>query len=253
MTLKLKFNLEQWLSHEMLKCLPLQDIDPNGFHGEPYQKKVINENADKKILSEFRQRLKKTKDENKELIRQKYIHSEPFPFPELIEAPELKHIYSRIISNLEKIENRELYCTLLRNNDIPVYQSLVEDLSSEHKSRKNIFFSYSVHNGEDYYLGIFKHAILICPPAIIQSTFECLAEEYKKLDKIDSKEKVKQKEEEIRYGFHKSLRQADPLGNSHVEMIIHNLMNITDLPHRAIKTVIEHVKELKKEKTNECN
>lgn len=246
--MKIRFNLQDWLSHEVLDNLPLRETDPSKFTGESFQKEIIAENKEKQILSKFILKLKKKRDDNKDLIRQAHIGNNPFPFPELIEIPKVKLLERRIMTRLEKYENREIYCKLLENNNIPVYYSLVKKLSSDYRNDRRIFFSYSVHNGEDYHFDIFQHAIAMCPPSEVQATFDYLADEYAKLDKIDSKAKAESKLEQIRYDFHKSLRNADPLGNPHAEMIIWNILNLSDVGHRAIKTVIDHAKKAKKEK-----
>lgn len=246
MRIKLKFNLEQWLSNEMLRNVFIKDTDPNQEGFTPsYKKEIIARNEENKVFNEFFTELKKKKTDNKEIISKAYISSQPFPFPKLIEAPKTKNglVERAIFNRLQKIENKDIYCTLLENHKIPVYQRLVKNLTSNHRERDGVIMSYDVHKGEDSYLNIFRHAILMCPPAEIQSTFEYLSGQYEELNKIDSKEDTKKKQDEIRYDFHKSLRQVDPLGNPNAEMIIWNLLQVTNIPHRAIKAVIEHVKE----------
>ena len=38
----------------------------------------------------------------------------------------------------------------------------------------------------------------------------------------------------------KMLRQVDALGSGHVDMIVWNLLQVTNLPHRIFKTLIDH-------------
>jgi hypothetical protein len=241
-SLEIKFNLGQWLSHELLSILPTKEIESKSFGDEKYDKRIIAENEERIVLKKFISELKAKKEENKEVIKKAYIKSEDFPFPELILLPKFKIIESKIMNNLEKIENKDLYCSLLAHNKIPCYYNLVDRMSSDYRGR-GVFMSADL--SDERYLHIFRHAIAICSPHSVQSQFEYLAEEYKSLDKIDSKEKAKAKESEIKYDFHKSLRQVDPLENPHAEMIIWNMLQLTDVPHRAIKAVIDHVKELK--------
>ena len=239
--IKIKFNLSDWL--ETISILPTKEIDPKFFHNEKYQKKQEIENEERKQLKEFISELKVKKEENKEIIKEAYVNNKQFPFPELIEMPNFKLLEPLIIRIFERVENKDMYCLLLKNNNVPCYYELIDRMSSDYKS-KGAFIPLVIQKNEDSYFNIFRHAIAICPPSEIQSAFEYLAEEYEKILKIDSKSEAKEKESQFRYDFHKSLRQVDPLGNPHGEMIIWSLLQVTDVPHRAVKYVIEYVKEL---------
>ena len=149
---------------------------------------------------------------------------------------------------LTRQEHADLYCSLLKNNNIPVYQELVEKLSTDHHNHRKVYYPHYLDGNGESYLNIFRHAILMCPPAAVQSTFEHLYDQYAALEKIDSKEKEQKKMDVIGYDFHKSLRQTDTLGNAHAEMIIWELLQFSEVPIKAIKAVIEHVNENLKQK-----
>jgi len=224
--MELKFTNKEWLSYKLLALIPLKLIEISDDTTDDYRKKWAAENLERINFKTFIDELKVNKTEDETLIK----------------APETKYLQKRIISNIKKFENKEIYSTLLQNNNIPAYQNLVNSISSDHR-RRGVCMSIDWTKNEDSYLDIFRHAIMICPPSEIQSTFEYLTEQYAEIEKIDSKDETKQKINELRYDFHKSLRQVDPLGNPHAEMIIWSLLQVTDIPHRAIKAVINHVKE----------
>lgn len=249
--IKLLFTLEQWLSAEVLRCLPYKDLDPETFRSSEMKAKCIAENKEKAKLRKFLGELKSKKEKNKKIIDEAYIKSQPTPFPELIPIPKIyskstnngnvEILIPRILGCMEKMENKDIYKTLLKNNGIPCYAKLIDRILAERPEK--IRFNYSID--EDPYINIFRHAILMCPPADVQSEVEYLKNEYEKINKIDSKKESKEKEAELQYSFHKGLRQGDPLGNPHAEMIIWELLQLTDIPHRILKAVIKHTSKEK--------
>jgi hypothetical protein len=124
---------------------------------------------------------------------------------------------------------------------MPNYQKLVWNISNDYWKKENVYLSDGGKPDNESYLNIFKSTIALCNPVEVQTLFEYLSEQYLEIQKIDSKKETKEKYDEFCYDFHKSLRQTDALGNGHAESIIWNLLQVTDIPHRAIKAVIEHV------------
>ena len=240
--MKIKFDLLDWCSPEVLECIPFKDVDPDIFKGENFKKKAIEENEDRKIVRSFFEGLKLKYKQNLESInnyRYRINGLTENPFPELIELPETKHLNSRIF---QKIKNsKDVYYKLLENNNIPNYHGLVSCISSDYRRKGSVPLLCNIHSNEDSYLAIFKSAIAVCNPHEIQTLFEYLSEEYNAIQKIDSKKEAEEKYNEFCYDFHKSLRQTDAFNNGHAESIVWNLLQFTDIPHRAIKAVIEHV------------
>lgn len=241
--LKIQFTMEQWISSDAQKCVNifLKDIDTSTFEADAFKTKTEEENEDRKVVREFITALKNKKTENRDLINSSGWNNHPFP--ELVEMPKTKHLHKRIMNEMEKFLHKTMYCQLLFNNNIPCYYKLVWSIKDDYRSQKSVCMSLNIHKGEDTYLEIFQHAIMLCTPSVVQSTFEYLSEQYDAIDKMDSKEEAKKKEDEVRHDFHKSLRQADPFGNGHAESIIHNLLNLSDIPHKAIRAVFKHIKE----------
>ncbi len=251
--IKILFTLKQWLSSEVMGCLPTKDTDPERFTGKSFREECRAENKEKAELRKFIDGLKEKHKQNKKEIDEAYIKSKPDPFPELIEMPEIYStttdgkkvgiLMRRIWGYVEQIENKDVYKTLLENNKLPCYTELMDRILSDRPEK--IRFDYEFK--EDPYINIFRHAILICPPSNVQSTVEYLKEQYEKINEIDSKKECKEKEEQLRYEFHKSLRQGDGLGNPHAEMIIWELLQFTDIPHRILKAVIKHTSKKQKQ------
>jgi hypothetical protein len=241
--IKIQFTLEQWISQYATKCMNalLKDVDPSTLRTDTFKVKAEEENEDREIVREFLEGLRKKKSDNRELINSTGFNNHPFP--ELIELPQTKHFHKRFMNEMEELAHETLYCQLLLNNKIPCYYKLFWSLTDDHRRRNSVCMSLNVHKNEELYLSIFQHALKLCPPSQVQTTYEYLFEQYEALEKIDSKEEAKTKEQEIRFDFHKSLRQADMLGNGHVDSIIHNLLNLSDVPHRAAKAVFQHIKE----------
>lgn len=248
--LVLKFNLDDWLDrskigNRMLNIIPHMDTDVEQMlkrdHSEGFKKKFLLENKERAIARDFIKSINDKYKENRELIlAHQWSQDKPVALPELIEFPKTKILYDTILINIKKVGNEDIYYKLLENNNIFNYHEKLKTIRSESRRDNNVTMYYDVHNGEDNYMGIFLSAIAMCPPAEVQSEMEYLATEYKKILKIDSKKKVEEKEEEFRYNFHKSLRQTDPLGNPHAESILWNLLQFTDIPHRAIKAVLDY-------------
>jgi len=241
--IKIQFTMQEWLNHSLYFLIKRLTnlVDVSTFETGPMKIKVNEENEERKRVREFLDNLKKKEEENKDLIREAGWNNHPFP--EMLELPETKHLYRRIRSELNKYENKDHYCQLLQNNKIPCYYKLVWQLSDNISRRNSVYIPLNFSKGEDSYLNIFQHAIMLCPPHEVQSTFEHLLEEYNSLELIDSKEETKNKEEEIQHDFHKSLRQTDALGNGHAESIVHSLMTLSDVPHKAIKAIFSHLKD----------
>jgi hypothetical protein len=248
--MKLLFTLEQWLDYYMLACLPtkpyVEKVDPNERklsavelkHKKEFQAKTAAENKDKEIMAQFIQKLKGIKELHKDINNRDHQNDPKHPLTKLYEMPKIVHMEYRVFSIMEKIENAEKYKTLLKNNNIPCYSQLIKRLGHD---RSEIRFSVDEDDNGYYLFNIFKSAIGMCPPSAVQSTGEWLRDEYKKISKIDSKQKSQEKEEELQHDFHKSLRNADPLGHGPAESIIHDVMNMTDMPHRIFKAVINHI------------
>lgn len=243
--LELKFNLEDWLS--ILSSLNLKETDPESGDFSPgYKKEIIARNEEKKIFQAFYDSLKQKRTENKDIIREARINSKPNPFPELIDVPETKNnlVARNIWSLIEAQENNELYGRLLEANNVPNYQKLVWGISDQRR-RDNVVMQYDFRKNEDSYICIFQSAIMMCRPCDVQNAFEYFAEEYSKLESIDSKKESEEKKNEILSSFHKSLRQTDVFSSGHIDSIIYNLWHVTDIPIRIFITVTEHVKEMK--------
>ena len=240
--MKIKFDLIDWCSPEVLECIPLRDRDPNDFKGESFKKKIIQENEDRKILRSFLEGLKLKYKQNWEVINNYKVrvnHLVENPFPELIEIPETKSLYVTIGNNIKN--KKDIYYQILENNNVPNYQELILSISSDYRRKGSVPLLCNIHSNEDSYLAIFKSAIAVCNPHEIQQLFEYLSDEYMAIQKIDSKKESEEKYNEFCYSFHKSLRQTDAFNNGHAESIVWNLLQFTDIPHRAIKAVIEHV------------
>lgn len=232
--MQIKFTLEEWVSWEMVRILPpMKEFEISDEFSESEKKDFELRNKERISFKCFIDDLKVKKKEGKEIST------------DLIEAPKTKFYERQLLNKIKELANENIYNTLLKNNNIPSYKELVNNLTDDHRRRNGVIISLNLSKNEDLYLDIFRHAIMICQPSEIQSTFEYLIDEYEEAEKLDSKEATKEKIQEIQFNFHKSLRQVDPLGNPHAEMIIHSLMNLTSLPHRAIRAVIAHVKEEK--------
>lgn len=247
--LKLKFNMEDWI--DILSSIHLKQTDPEqeGF-SEGYKKEIIAKNLEKKIFSEFLENLEKKKAENKELIRNASKIFKAHPFPELIDIPKTKNKFIEGIilhSFFKKIENKEYYYKFLEVNKKPNFAKLIYGISSESR-RNNVVFHYNSHKNEDSYLNIFQSAIALCPPYDVQNAFEYFIDEYKQLEEIDSKKETNEKRNQILREFHKSLRQANMFGNGHVESIIYNLWQATDVPARIMIAVADYINEEKMQK-----
>lgn len=235
---------------DWLKILPklnLTDTDPEskrlGGFSPSYKKEVIARNEENEIFRNFLADLTKKYKANKKAISDAY--GKDYPFPELIEVPETKNrlIERRNIwSFIEKYENKELYYTLLKNNNQPNYQDLVWNMSHERR-RDNVFIPLDFHKNEHELFHIFQSAIMLCPPANIQSDFQYFAEQWSELDGIDSKKETEDKKNEILSEFHKAMRQTDMFGNGHASSIIYNLWHVSDIVYRAFIAVTEHLKE----------
>lgn len=243
--MKLKFNMEDWI--KILSKINFTETDPNQEFSPAYKKEVIARNEEKKILSQFLSDLKEKKTVNKKIIDNSYGGNHPFP--EAIEIPETKNgLMARIITNIiEKIESKDFYYNLLKNNNQPNYQELVWRMSSERR-RDNVVLRTDFSTNEDSLLVIFQQAIALCPPKDVQDAFEHFASEYEKINGIDSKSETEEKRNEMLSTFHKAMRQTDMFGNGHACSIIYNLWHVTDIPIRAMIAVTEHVNELNTEK-----
>jgi hypothetical protein len=246
--LELKFNLKEWIG--ILSKLNLTDSDPEdkryGGYLEHEKPRVIARNEENKIFRDFLAELRQKYSDNKELINSSY--GKEFPFPELISLPETKNNFIRphIWRIVESYENKELYYTLLKNNNQPNYQRLVWKMSDDHR-RDGVCISINHAKGEDSLLHIFKSAIALCPPASVQSEFEYFAEQWAQLDGIDSKSEAEEKKSEILQEFHKAMRQTDMFGNGHACSIIYELWCVSSIVYRAFIAVTEHIKEERNE------
>lgn len=244
--LELKFNMEDWIT--ILKQIRLEPTNPDLDFSPSYKKEVIARNEEKEIFTDFFSGLKKKREEHKDAIRDAKIHWKPHPFPELIDVPQTKNgLVAKTIYNwLENIAQKELYSTLLEVNGRPNYQEIVRRISSESR-RDNVVIDLDYEKNEDSLLNIFKSAIALCPPAQVQEAFEYFAKEYNQLDKIDSKQETKDKENEILSGFHKDMRQCDMFGTGEADSIIYNLWHVTDVPIRAMIAVTKYIKNESKQ------
>lgn len=245
--LALKFNMEDWI--EILPNLNLKQVTISEDLSKESKKHFNEVNKDRQDILEFYQKLKANKEANKELIREAYVNSKPFPFPALINLPKTKtsRIPKAIIQFINKVENKELYYALLKNNKRPAYQELVWRMSPERR-RDSVFFETNYEKHEFEFFRIFQSAIAMGNPHEVQNAFEYFIEEYSKLDKIDSKKELEEKTNEMLSSFHKAMRQTDMFGNGHSDSIVYNLWCVTDIPIRVFTTVANHIKKQTTEK-----
>jgi hypothetical protein len=233
---------------DILSNLNLTDTDPEdkryGGFTESEKKNVIARNAERKIIRDFLADLKKKRDENKQVIKDAY--GKEYPFPELLELPgnEKSSIRNAVWRIVEKYENKELYYTLLKNNNQPNYQQIVWRISDDHR-RDNVVIKLDYSKNEDSLLHMLKSAIMLCPPASVQNEFEYFAEQWAELENIDSKKEEKEKRSEILSEFHKAMRQTDMFGNGYACNIIYGLWDISDIVYRVLIAVTEQLKEEK--------
>lgn len=179
--LVLKFNMEDWI--RVLTQLNLKEIKLDEGLLPHEKKEFIEINQDRSIMADFLSDLKKKREDNKELISNARFNKSEYPFPELILLPKTSSgIINRAVNTvIEKLDNRDLYYNLLKNNNKINYQELVYRMSGENR-RDNVVLDYDVFNNEDALLRIFQSAIEMSEPSGVQSAFEYFAEEYSKLD-----------------------------------------------------------------------
>lgn len=241
--MELKFTLYEWLYYDLYKNISLLQHVIKEEYSPEHKEDLRISNLEKEELNRFFLDLK---DKKRQWEAGKGDMSKNID--ELILAPETMFFKKHLIRDLEsKLDNKDVYCSLLRNNNIPIYQKLVGQLTGDAR-REGIYVHYSLDKGGDYHLEIFKHLIFICHPADIQSMFKILSNKYEEVYVFGTHRQLSpeahNKTNEIEHEFRDSLRYNGPLGNTHANHILFNLLGITDLPHRAIKAVIKHVKEL---------
>ena len=234
----LTFNDKDWIG--LHRYLSIKKTNPEKFTNEKYKTKCISENTEIDLFDNFISELRATQNKNKDFIREEYIHCRKYPFPALIEIPENKFIGDIIIRFIEEKENEEWYFKYLKNNNIPCYSQCIDRITNERWGIR-----YKCDMKDEPFVHIFRHAINICSPNVIQEQMGYLFTQYKELDKIDSKKETEKKRNEINYEFHKSLRQCDPFGSPNAEMIIWNLLQLTEVPYDIIFTIYKHFNKKK--------
>lgn len=142
----------------------------------------------------------------------------------------LRTLSTKIINDISEYkENEEILSNLLLNNNRPFYQQLIKDLTND----RSEYSIKRLEHDELTFLNIFQHIVLMVNPLIFQNVVERLKLEYDSGKYHD----------DIQYDFHKSLRQVDPFDNGHLEGILWSLLQITDIPHRALKRIIKPVEK----------
>lgn len=243
--MEIKLTIKDWLSYQMSDAMPLKLLPV--IKNEDSEDRTGREsmNAEKEVVINF---LIELKNKRKDVIAANTAVRESgvgtyvdwandetlYPFPE--GANNIKRI---TMNNLKKYENKEIYLNLQKNNGIVSYYDLIKRITGDISNKRGMYVPINLHKNEDSHLSIFRHAIMMCLPSEIQSTFECLSKDLLEAYKIDSKEEMKKRRDEISADFHKSLRQIDPFGNPHSEMIIYSLLEISRVPFLVIESIVQ--------------
>lgn len=240
--MELKLTLSDWLSHNMTDIIPLHIMPIKEDDEDDIKQHREKMNSQKELIKKF---LKELKEKRSEIIKackdsldigERYIDWKSdetlYTFPE--EASDLKRI---ALNNLEKYEHRSIYLNLMKHNNIVSYYDLINKMTTNISSKRGVYIP--INFKDEPFLVIFKNAIMMCPPSEVQSTFEYISEQLLEAYKIDSKEEMKKKRDEISADFHKSLRQVDPLGNPHSEMIIYSLIELSEVPFKIIESIVQ--------------
>lgn len=201
MELQLSLTKEEWK-----EFIPhLTKGDPNSFTTENLREKTIKRNI---AIDEFRQHRKELRKDSSK--GEDYIWTLPKDsvlHRELVEQLEADH-YESIVSNLLKREGRTFYREKLRKLKPP-----------------------RISPAQEHYWSISKHIFLDVKSFVFQDAMEHLEKEYEKIKTFEDLNQV-------RFEFHKSLRQVDPLQNPHVEMALWHLLQITQTPFNVLEELI---------------
>lgn len=243
--MELKLTLKDWLSHQMANAIPIKILP--AYQDEEADNKTAREsmNSEKEVVINFLIELKQKRKDAiavNTVVRESgvgtYIdwqNDETLYF-----IPEgTSNLQKIVMRNLEKYENKDIYLSLQKNNNIVSYYDLINRTTDDTSNRRGIYIPVNIHKNEDSHLSIFRHAIMMCPPSEIQTTFEYLTKDLLEVDKIDSREERQKRRNQISAEFHKSLRQNDPLGNPHAEMIIYNLIEFSRIPFLIMETIVK--------------